>query len=537
MTRFRGRAGRRLLVAAPSLAIALALVLPAIAFAHPLGNFTINHFAALRVGRDRVDLDVVLDRAEIPAFQERQRLDSNGDGTLQASELAGRSAAECAVLSGDLELTVGGAATTLGLGAAGLSFPPGAGGLSTMRLVCEYTASLTEPLGATTLVTFDDRSFAERIGWREVVALGDGVTVEADRDPSGAAAGGVSNRLTSYPMDLLSRPLDMRSISVRVTPGGPPLPAWRAPDATPIVGPAAAPAPPVALALGAVPGGVGRDLAALVDVRDLTPLAILVSLAIAFGLGIVHALSPGHGKTIMAAYLVGGRGSSRQAIALGLAVTVSHTLGVLALAGITLAAASILPPERIYPVLGVASGGLVIAIGGSLLWRRLRALRLPRVDAPVAHPHPHAHGHAHEHEQEHGHTHELGGADLHPHPLAHGPAERDSISWRGLLALGLSGGLVPSASALILLLGSIAAGRVAYGLVLVVGFGIGMAVVLAGVGLLLVHARRLVERRVTDGLTPIARVRRLGVPLQIATAGLVVALGVVLTGQALTQAL
>src|SRR6185437_16317123 len=118
----------------------------------------------------------------------------------------------------------------------------------------------------------------------------------------------------------------------------------------------------------------------------------LVSLAIAFGLGVVHALSPGHGKTIMAAYLVGARGSSRQAVGLGLAVTVSHTLGVLALAGITLAASSVLPPERLYPVLGVASGGLVIAIGASLLWRRLRPIA-----AAAAHRRAHSVGHEHDH--------------------------------------------------------------------------------------------------------------------------------------------
>jgi ABC-type nickel/cobalt efflux system permease component RcnA len=227
----------------------------------------------------------------------------------------------------------------------------------------------------------------------------------------------------------------------------------------------------------------------------------------------------------MAAYLVGGRGSSRQAVGLGLAVTVSHTLGVLVLAGITLAASSFLPPERLYPILGVASGGLVILIGGSLLWTRLRVML-----GAAAHRRAHAHGHTHNHGGDHGHG--------HPHPHAAG----DTISWRGLLALGLSGGLVPSASALILLLGSIAAGRVAYGLVLVVGFGLGMAVVLAGVGLVLVHARRFVEGRIAAGASaagasPVERLRRLVVPVQLATAGLVVVLGLVLTGQALTQVL
>ena len=512
--RSRGRAGRSVLPIAALVGIVLGVALPAVAAAHPLGNFTINHFAALRVGRDAVALDVVIDRAEIPAFQERQRLDTNGDGTLQDSELAGQGPVACNELAGDLHLAVGGAPVPLALGAAGMSFPPGAGGLSTMRLVCEYDASFGAAIATSASLTFQDTSFAERIGWREIAIGGNGVTI-GGHDATDLA--GVSNRLTSYPADLLTQPLDERSLTVEAIAGGPVLPPWSAPDATPLR--AATSATTGDGSFGAVPGGVGRDFAALIDVQDLTPLAILVSLGIAMILGVVHAISPGHGKTIMAAYLVGGRGSSRQAVALGLAVTVSHTLGVLVLAGITLAASSVLPPERLYPVLGVASGGLVIAIGGSLLWRRLRVALASR-----AHARAHDHGHAHEHG--------------HPHPHSHGPeAAGDSISWRGLLALGLSGGLVPSASALILLLGSIAAGRVAYGLVLVIAFGLGMAVVLAGIGLLLVHARRFVERRMADGIAPGERLRRLVAPVQLATAVLVVVLGVVLTGQALTQVL
>jgi nickel/cobalt transporter (NicO) family protein len=530
-TRARPRHGR----IAAGAGVLLAVMVPAVALAHPLGNFTINHFAALRVAPDRVSLDVVIDRAEIPAFQEQQRLDTNGDGTLSPAELDGQRKAECQALASDLHLAVDGAAVAPTLVAAGLSLPSGAGGLSTMRVVCEYEAALAAPIAAGTSVAFEDRSFAERIGWREIVVLGDGVTVAGQGVSKGDAAG-VSKRLTNYPTDLLTQPLDERSVAVSVAPGGAALPAWTAPDASALA--VAAPARAIA-AVAAVPGGVGENLAALVDVQDLTPLAILVSLAIAFGLGIVHALSPGHGKTIMAAYLVGGRGSSRQAVGLGLAVTVSHTLGVLALAGITLAASSLLPPERLYPVLGVASGGLVIVIGASLLWARLR-VALGR----------HASDRGHDHGPEAGHSHvttsELGAprphihspAHGHQHPHSHAPAGGDdSISWRGLLALGLSGGLVPSASALILLLGSISAGRVGYGLVLVLGFGVGMAVVLAGIGLLLVHARRFVQRRLASGRASVAGVKRLVVPVQVATACLVVALGVVLTGQALTQVL
>ena len=533
--RFRGGARRRRLASLAGIVAFLATVaVPAVTLAHPLGNFTINHFAAVRVAPDRVSLDVVIDRAEIPAFQERQRLDANGDGTLSPAELDGQPAAACEALAGDLSLTVNGAAVVPAVAAAGIAFPPGAGGLSTMRLVCEYGASIPAPLTATGSLAFEDRSFAARIGWREIVVLGDRVTV------TGQAAGsvdpaGVSDRLTSYPTDLLKQPLDTRSVSAEIAPGGPALAPWTAPDATSIATGAAPGTGTIGATIGAVPGGVGQDLAALVDVQDLTPVAILVSLAIAFGLGIVHAVSPGHGKTIMAAYLVGGRGSSRQAVGLGLAVTVSHTLGVLVLAGITLAASSVMPPERLYPVLGVASGGLVILIGGSLLWSRLRvALRAGGKGHGHEHQHEHPHAHGHDHpDAPHPHADEHG----HPHPHSHAPEPGDSISWRGLLALGLSGGLVPSASALILLLGSIAAGRVAYGLVLVVGFGLGMAVVLAGIGLLLVHARRFAERRLGEGQTAVDRLRRVTLPIQLVTASLVVVLGVVLTGQALTQVL
>jgi nickel/cobalt transporter (NicO) family protein len=502
-----------------------ALLLPAAVLAHPLGNFTINHFAAIRVAPDRVSLDVVIDRAEIPAFQEQQRLDTDRDGALSATELAGQAATGCRALVADLGLSVGGAAVAPGLVAAGLWLPPGTGGLPTMRLVCEYAAALPTAISAATTIAFEDGSFAERIGWREIVVLGDGLLVDG-RTSGGLAGSGLSNRLTSYPQDLLAQPLDVRGASVSLAPGGAALPPWTAPDAEPIAaapiteptGGAAAGAGSV-LSAGVVPGGVAEDLAALVDVTDLTPLAIVLSLAVAFGLGIVHALSPGHGKTIMAAYLVGSGGSSRQAIGLGMAVTVSHTLGVLALAGITLAASVALPPERLYPILGVASGTLVIAIGASLLWSRLRSIRREQ-----AHARAHAHNHARDQEHEHGHS------DDHEHGHSHEPT--GGVSWRGMLALGLSGGLVPSASALILLLGSIAAGRVAYGLVLVLGFGLGMAVVLAGIGLALVHARRLVERRPSIG-----GLRRLALPIQLATASLVVVLGVVLTSQALTQVL
>ncbi len=350
--RSRGGARRRAgLAAGATLALAgLLLVAPAVA-AHPLGNFTINHFAAIRVAPDRVSLDVVIDRAEIPAFQEVQRLDTDGDGVLGAAETEAERAGACLRLAADLRLRLDDRPLALALVAAGLSTPPGAGGLPTMRLVCEYETALPSPIAGRASLHFEDRSFAERIGWREIVVLGDGVRVDGAPGPLDPSGAGVSNRLTNYPADLLSQPLDQRAARVDVTPGGTALATWAAPDATSIgsavTGSGSGTSGPVGESAGAVPGGIAEDLSAIIDVGDLGPLALLAALAVAFGLGVIHAVSPGHGKTIMAAYLVGGRGSTRQALGLGLAVAVSHTLGVLVLAGITLGASGLLPPERL----------------------------------------------------------------------------------------------------------------------------------------------------------------------------------------------
>jgi ABC-type nickel/cobalt efflux system permease component RcnA len=524
-----------------------------VALAHPLGNFTINHYAGIRVSSDRVIVDLVIDEAEIPTFQDRQRIDANGDGAIDPTEMEAERVAVCPRLLGGLSLTINGAPASMIPVEAGLSFLPGAGGLTTMRIVCELAAPLASRISSATSIAVLDSNYPERIGWREIDATADGVTLAA-ADGSQLLTTSPSLRLTSYPTDLLSRPLSTVSVAISATPGGPAVAPWHAPDASPLPGadlsllgdaaPGSNAGTPDAL-VGAIPGGVGTDLSSFVAFggEDLSPLVLLGSLLVAVGLGAAHAISPGHGKTIMAAYLVGTRGTARQAVALGLAVTVSHTLGVLVLAVLSFAAASVLPPERLYPILEVASGGLVVIIGGRLLLGRVRPVLAAR-RAARAHAHDANHGHdaspeherGHEHPHDHGHSHGPGLAHGHDHGDGVAAVSRDAsggaVSWRSLVSLGLAGGLVPSASALILLLGSIAAGRVAYGIVLVVAFGIGMALVLGGVGIALVHASRLAGRLPGAGVLG----RRWDL-LQVATAVLVVALGVVLTSQALTQVL
>ncbi|MEP7358112.1 MAG: high-affinity nickel-transporter, partial [Anaerolineales bacterium] len=220
--------------------------------------------------------------------------------------------------------------------------------------------------------------------------------------------------------------------------------------------------------------------ARLVHVDDLSAGVIALSLLAAAAYGMLHAFTPGHGKAMVGAYLVGSRGTPRHALLLGLTVTATHTVGVYLLGGITLFASRYILPERLYPILGVASGLLVVAIGASLLINRLRGARRP---AAAAYPHASGRG---------------GGAGVHQHdgdaPHEHTLPVSQTVSIRSLMALGISGGLIPCPTALLVMLGAIALNRVAFGLVLIVAFSLGLAAVLVGTGLALVYASRWVER-------------------------------------------
>jgi nickel/cobalt exporter len=556
--------------AAALLAVAALLLAPLAVSAHPLGNFTINHYSGVRVGSDAVVIDHVLDMAEIPTFSERAAMDADGNGVVSDVEAAAYETAHCDSTRASLDLRMAGQPLPLSVLQTGLSFPQGQGAL-TLRLVCVYRVALPAALAAAaTAFTFSDSSFAERRGWREVVVQGDGTTLVA----SDAPTTGVSQRLTVYPTDLLSTPSDQPSATWSATLGGPLLPALAVPDARPAGAAAGAPAvDPGAITTSqppaAVPNGVsdlGGDVMAVFQATELTLPVILLAMLLAAGLGALHALSPGHGKTVMAAYLVGSRGTATQAVGLGLTVTVSHTLGVLALGVVSLSAASLIPPERLYPILGLVSGAIVVAIGAWLVWGRIRVIRRARSerwspdettthtrDHPHTHDHPHMRGpeHAHQHPHERAraadpaHEHEHPHEGEHPHPHEHTaepegwhshggrghthlPPRGTTLSWRGLFALGLAGGMVPSVSALILLLGSISLGRPAFGVALTVAFGVGMAVVLVGVGMGLVYARSFIDRMPSRSVT--FRVTRF---VPTATALIVLGAGLVITTQAL----
>ncbi len=521
--------------------VVAALAAPLVASAHPLGNLTTNVYSGLRLSGSEIRLDVVVDRAEIPAFDERVRIDADEDGHVTATEIDAVREPDCRALAPDLAVAMDGAPLVLLLAGTGLTFPAGAAaGTPTMRLVCEFVAAY--PTGdlpaAGGYFTFANRYREATLGWREIVVEADGVSLMAP-DGTTLRTTSLSGRLTAYPEDLLQLPLDEVTVAFTVRPGGPALPpvdvaevAWL-PGLAPAD--AAPPGPTASAAPVAVPGGVGAEIPAIFSFTELTPSVAFLAIVSAIGLGAWHALTPGHGKTLMAAYLVGTRGTVVHAAGLGLSVTLSHTIGILLLAMLVVGAQSTLPPELVARGLPAVAALAIVAIGGWMLATEVRRRRA----ATAAHPREHAHDHDHPEEQDHGHTH----PDAHPHAHgdlhqpeehshggirhSHAPSAGSTITWKSLFTLGLAGGLIPSISALIILLGTIATGHAAFGIILVVCFGLGMGIVLGGIGVLLVRARQWLDR-VPRG----SGLGRFAAATPLLAAVVVLTIGLWLTGQA-----
>jgi ABC-type nickel/cobalt efflux system permease component RcnA len=431
-----------------------------------------------------------------------------------------------------------------------------------MRTVCGFETSLAAPIDAATEIAFADHSFSERIGWREIVVEGSSVVVAPAAASDVVRSASPSSRLTAYPAELLTRaPSDAR-VTIVATPGGPALGSLDIPDADPVAGPAGAnSAGPGPAEAASVPGGVTIDeIPAIFRSVDLTPVVLLVSLVTAAALGAGHALTPGHGKTLMAAYLVGSRGTPVHAAGLGLSVALSHTLGILVLAALVVGAQGVLPYDVVVTATPVIAALSIVAIGGwMLLTEGRRRWRARIAVAPAGHGRDH--GLEHDHDDDHDHADARGGDENHPHAHLHDhdldhdhdhvphshdapapgvhshggirhshlPADGSTISWRSLFILGLAGGLIPSASALLILLSSIAAGRPAFGFILVVAFGLGMALVMGGIGLALVLARGRLDR--VDQSTPLARASAY---LPLVASFVVLGFGLFLTMQAVS---
>jgi nickel/cobalt transporter (NicO) family protein len=440
------------------LLLALGASFPASAAAHPLGNFTVNRYAAIELSGDRIYVHYAVDLAEIPAFQEGKRFRRSG--------IAAR-------LARNLELTVDGRTRVLRILDTQLEARPGAGGLETLRFDTVYDAG---PGGRR--LAFHDRNFSRRLGWREVVVRAQrGAQVLSSTAPSES----VSDALRAYPQNLLREPPQVVSAEVSSRPGT-------------LAG------EPPRLGRSRAAQAEGNGFESLITREDVGPGVIALSLLLALFWGAAHALTPGHGKAIVAAYLVGAKGHARHAFALGGIVTVTHTIGVFALGLVTLALSEFVVPEDLYPWLNLVAALLVVAVGVTVLRQRL----LGWAHARDGHHHGHAHHHHHHHH--HRHDHEL--------------APR-----RGLIAVGISGGLLPCPTALVVLLAAISLHRVGFGLLLIVAFSLGLASVITGIGLLAVSAKRVFSRLSFDG----AVVRT----LPAISAAAIVALGLVMTFRSL----
>jgi len=263
-------------------------------------------------------------------------------------------------------------------------------------------------------------------------------------------------------------------------------------------------------------------LAQLLHQPQLSAGWLLAGIAVAFWLGAMHALEPGHGKTIVAAYLVGSRGNMKHAALLGATVTFTHTVSVFLLGIGTLLLSSYIVPEKIIPVLGVVSGISIVLIGGWLFYKRWRAFLHTRAHA-LGHHHHH-HDHEHHHHHDHGHTH----AHTHTHDgHTHSHVPQGDITLGSLLALGASGGLVPCPAAMVLLLSAIAIGRVGLGLVLLLAFSLGLAGVLMAIGMLVIHAKNWLPETAKTGQHPLLRFA------PVASAFVILCVGVLMTAASL----
>jgi len=451
------------------------------AFAHPLGNFSVNQYSKLRAGAGEITIRQVLDLAEIPTFQESAAIDIDKNGVLTDDELQSYLKQITPAYISNLKLAVNGKARDLRVAKDAISLNTGAGGLQTLRIEWDLAASFENISGENKLI-FRNDNYPERVGWREIVVNPAG---GIDIYNSNAFGSGITDELLAYPEETLSAPLNERSAEFTFASGGLPRDAKALQNRD-----------------GHITAGVQVDrLAALISVPEITPLIALFGLFIAFGLGAAHALSPGHGKAVVGAYLVGSKGTPKHALFLGLTVTITHTLGVFALGFITLLASNYILPETLMPFLSFFSGLIVLYIGLTMFKTRLLAFL-----GMEAGGHHHSHG-SHDHGEHshgsHGQDHHSHDADDHTHShgeLAHthdGSTHThlppETITWRSLLALGISGGLLPCPSALVLMLSAVNLDRVGYGLILTLAFSFGLAATLACVGLLFLYGGRLFD--------------------------------------------
>jgi ABC-type nickel/cobalt efflux system permease component RcnA len=520
------------------LAVVSCLPTPGLVSAHPLGNFSISHYTAIHLEPDAVVLRYRIDMAEIPTFQEIQ--DTQIVPEAKHASLHAYLAQRVEGLGSGLILELDGKRLSLSADTGEVIFPAGAAGLPTLKLGVRFRAPLDGISAARAYeLRYRDTNFAGRTGWKEIIAsAGPGITLLSSTVPEHDR----SQELADYPADLLNSP--PQDVEARVIFA----PQALAPEVA-VVGMPPASVPGIgrsqrssSLVLGeeggrgeqqrqartptpTLPYGEGSHNISdevqdrippgrLEANRQMTPRSsftelvtapqlglgiVLMAMAVSVGLGAFHALEPGHGKTVVAAYLVGSRGTAWHALMLGLIVTVTHTAGVYILGAVTLFASHYVVPERLYPWLGVTSGLIIAGLGCTLFVRRYAG-------ASHAHPHQHAHSHSQAHRHAHHHAHGLAEAHTRAHghhahrPQPHPQHIPATVSCRELLALGVTGGIIPCPAALVVLLSALSLNRVGFGLLLIIAFSIGLAAVLIVIGILMVYAHRLMARFQGDGV-------------------------------------
>jgi nickel/cobalt exporter len=498
--------------------LVLLILSSATSFAHPMGNFSVNHYTKLKIDQGWIAVRYLIDMAEIPTFQEIREFDITPKADdPSVSRYLDR---EEQLLKQGLSLERDGQPVRLDTMSRQVAFADGAGGLRTMKIGFVFRSKLDVTVGVHKL-SYIDNNFPGRSGWKEIVVLGDGVEIL----DSSASATDRSQELTNYSSDVLNSPPQQLSALVgfttslselepiaaaavigtsskRTIPKGA-NPRHRRPWSGAITSSDLSAAPsssgdvvastaaPLSLAAHAQNTPRSRFTELISTEGKLTFWVLFSAALIAAGLGALHALEPGHGKTIVAAYLVGSRGTARHAVLLGIAVTAAHTAGVYLLGALTLCASRYIVPEQLYPWLGAISGLSVAALGVFIFLRHWTG---------ETGEHSHVQG------EKHSHWVLSMFKQATPAELAHRAAiSADSkrieraLSLRELCMLGITGGIVPCPAALVVLLSAFSLHRIGFGLFLITAFSLGLAVVLVTVGLTMVYARRAMASHVQPG--------------------------------------
>jgi ABC-type nickel/cobalt efflux system permease component RcnA len=550
------------------LLIALVVIPGQQCFAHPMGNFSVNHYSKITFSKANIELQYFIDMAEIPTYQELQQYDFTPADTAGIAKYLGK---QGAILQHGLTLRLNGIALPLEIVSRGVIFPPGAGGLPTMKVGYVFRATYPHSQHAEPAsLAYADNNYPGHAGWKEIVIAGpSGLLLSSSVPATDRSAG-----LTNYPTDMLSSPPQDLNATARITlpaelpvantlhepsnkmhtavhtpmpgivsgivpgamPGAMPglvpsamsgavsgagqavqtatlspgvetprvahripTPAASHAHATAVVttphntsaslrsGLPLQPSTqqPTSLRMAANRQGTARSaFTQLITTNRLSFWFLFTAAFISMGLGALHALEPGHGKTIVAAYLVGSRGTARHAALLGIIVTLSHTASVFALGAVTLYASRYILPEKLYPWLGVLSGLTIAGLGSYILLQRWTGQAMD---------------HSHVSGEMHGHwfsSKKLATAALAAEP---NPIPAKTVSLLQLCTLGFTGGIIPCPAALVVLLSAFSLHRVGFGFFLITAFSIGLASVLIGFGLLMVYARRFMSRLQVDG--------------------------------------